>query len=953
MKKELFIIVKWTIIIATIIFGLAYVISHVNAQLRVFTVPQGGTFRDDFPANAFLVGNNTAGILASSSLTVGYIVSTTTTNSYFVGQLGVGTTTPGGGLSATTSLISGTTTIEGGLKVGLLIVTSVIESRSLSTSTFVGDINANLLHSDTQLVLAGLLSCDTLDTDASGVVKCGSDETGGGGAGTLQDAYKNSAADAQITTTNGKDIIAFLADTTTDTNFIVAVSPSGGGQFQIADANGTATTTRLVITRDGSLGIGTTSPGAGLSVAATSTYFAGRLTVDDSIKTGIVIATSTVSIGTSANPYGNKLHISSAGDSSRIDLKTTSVSSGIYTCYQFLAGVTDSFSGGLCQQANDKTSVIFYDGDANQSLTLNNGFVGVSTSSPAANFAVQGDAHVSGSIYTLGNLSDNPFVIGTTTNNMVSTEDFAVTSNSDSRIVVASTDQTAGLYTGYSLLSSTGAGGGHGVFASGYAFRGGLLLDNGDKNVVLLMGSPPDPPLGAGSARMVAALYDNKFGVGTTGPALRLAVQGDAYISGSLNRVTDIIATGTIAVATTVPGTIFSIKGASNVGSLTAENSLKTGTIIATSSLGVATGTPYAKLSIDFTTGEIPFAVGSTTATKVIINEFGNLGLGILEPTSQLHVVDEAGISATRGITVGQHSTNASAASIVYRKSRGTVSAPTAAIDGDNVGIFAISGYDGTSYINSAAFGFAINGSVGVGSVPMDLIISVGDKAQPNFKANEKARLTSLGGGRFGVATSTPGVKMDVNGLIYGDELNIGGAAKVGTFIATSSLGVATGTPWGNAAIEMIDSGNEDLPALVVSDTGTSSPAFMVMNGTNRTYFATTTSNSPFTGTVFGSSIAVPTTAVLRAAYTATDNDVIIIGSGVITVNLPTIVGRQNRFYRIVQKATASNLTIDPAGSETIDGAATYVFGGATTNCTVDISATGGEWKLTMTSPCP
>lgn len=176
-----------------------------------------------------------------------------------------------------------------------------------ATSTFNGQINADLLHSDTQLVLAGLLNCDTLDTDANGVVKCGSDASGGAGTTEdLQDAYNLMSADAQITTTDNKDLIFFSADTATDANVIVALSPTGGGQFQVADANGSATTTRLVITRDGSLGIGTTSPGTGLAIAATSTNIAGRLTVDDHIKTGLLTATSGLSVlsGTVALPAG-------------------------------------------------------------------------------------------------------------------------------------------------------------------------------------------------------------------------------------------------------------------------------------------------------------------------------------------------------------------------------------------------------------------------------------------------------------------------------------------------------------------------------------------------------------------------------------------------------------------------------------------------------------------------
>lgn len=61
----------------------------------------------------------------------------------------------------------------------------------------------------------------------------------GGLGGTLQGAYDSGNV---LTTTNGRDIKINLSDNTTDANFIVNITPSSTGQFQI-QANGTNTVT--------------------------------------------------------------------------------------------------------------------------------------------------------------------------------------------------------------------------------------------------------------------------------------------------------------------------------------------------------------------------------------------------------------------------------------------------------------------------------------------------------------------------------------------------------------------------------------------------------------------------------------------------------------------------------------------------------------------------------------
>src|SRR3989338_1126293 len=86
-----------------------------------------------------------------------------------------------------------------------------------------------------------------------------------------------------------------------------------------------------------------------------------------------------------------------------------------------------------------------------------------------------------------------------------------------------------------------------------------------------------------------------------------------------------------------------------------------------------------------------------------------------------------------------------------------------------------------------------------------------------------------------GFGPSSPGTVLAVKG-----ESDFAGIAVFENHLRTSYListsttasGFATTSPWGTLAIEHITSGDEDLAAFVVSDSGTSTPSFIVMNGT-------------------------------------------------------------------------------------------------------------------------
>jgi hypothetical protein len=123
-------------------------------------------------------------------------------------------------------------------------------------------------------------------------------------------------------------------------------------------------------------------------------------------------------------------------------------------------------------------------------------------------------------------------------------------------------------------------------------------------------------------------------------------------------------------------------------------------------------------------------------------------------------------------------------------------------------------------------------------------------------------------------------------------------------------------------------------------------------NGTDKAYWGSVNHNyatinaasgviATNTSTTAGNKIAV---ASKTATFTPTDTEEVLLcdpTSGAITVNLPTAVsGRQRYFIRKVN-ASANAVTIDPNGTQTIDGAATLVVANNTTVCIV---SDGSNW---------
>lgn len=168
--------------------------------------------------------------------------------------------------------------------------------------------------------------------------------------------------------------------------------------------------------------------------------------------------------------------------------------------------------------------------------------------------------------------------------------------------------------------------------------------------------------------------------------------------------------------------------------------------------------------SIRLATADVP---------RVIITNTGQVGMGTMAPSAELHVVT-SNANVLRGLLLDQITNDDNGYAMTMRKTRGTTGSPLAAVNGDSLGNLAASAYDGTQFVNGARIKFAADGTVAAGSVPTALQFHTGTAA---FGA-ERMRITSSG--NVGIGEANPTEKLVVNGNIVATG-SITGATVVGS----------------------------------------------------------------------------------------------------------------------------------------------------------------------------
>lgn len=158
------------------------------------------------------------------------------------------------------------------------------------------------------------------------------------------------------------------------------------------------------------------------------------------------------------------------------------------------------------------------------------------------------------------------------------------------------------------------------------------------------------------------------------------------------------------------------------------------GTLTLTGTMPLVTGGSAASSTLTLkstsgvgTTDSIVMKVGNNGATTAVtVDTSGNVGIGTTTPDGNLEI---SGTATTQYIT--RYSTDASSASLLFRKSRGTEAARTTVVSGDNIAKLDFSSYDGTGFTTAADIIVDSEGTIGTNRVPGRMLFRTGTDASP------------------------------------------------------------------------------------------------------------------------------------------------------------------------------------------------------------------------------
>jgi hypothetical protein len=193
-------------------------------------------------------------------------------------------------------------------------------------------------------------------------------------------------------------------------------------------------------------------------------------------------------------------------------------------------------------------------------------------------------------------------------------------------------------------------------------------------------------------------------------------------------------------------------------------------------------------LASDFigTTDAQNFRIYTNNTEKMVVTQFGTVGIGVSNPLGDLHVA-----ANTNSIFINQVASNTSnvQSGMLMTRSRGTIASPTALQNGDSFGEIGFMGHDGTAFGQPNA---GMRAEATQNFSPTGYGTKLLFSTTPNGDVDSYDRLVIDNNGNVGIGTTTPNNTLHVNGTF---QLQNASAAVGYVLTATDALGNASWQP--------------------------------------------------------------------------------------------------------------------------------------------------------------
>jgi len=283
----------------------------------------------------------------------------------------------------------------------------------------------------------------------------------------------------------------------------------------------------------------------------------------------------------------------------------------------------------------------------------------------------------------------------------------------------------------------------------------------------------------------------------------------------------------------------------------------------------------------------------------------GNVGIGITSPAGKLHAVGD----------VIQQTFLSSSGSYVFqsRKARGTISVPTAVVNGDVIGGLLGGGYDGSAYRFTSAIELTVDGAVSASNVPQAIVFSTGTTTG----YTDRGRVSSAGIWSLGAAAGSESLRATpvASAVNY---VEVFGA------ITTASPALSAAGSDTNIGMRYYTKGTS---SHIFYTGATSAVQFQVVNTVNAVNYITATGNS------IGSAPALQ----LQGADTNISFNLVAKGTG----NLNFLTGGGLFTTQFVVSNTTSAVNYIEVSGNVTTGLPILVARGADTNVGLAISSKG------------